>query len=68
MCLFYLPLFIGPPSYGYLKLHGKERSRNKDLGSHPLGIQLGTSAQKAANPCSCSLMTMKEDHDDDDAD
>ena len=49
MRLFYLPLFIGPPSYEYLKLHGKERSHNKDLRSHSLGIQFGTSAQKAAH-------------------
>ena len=49
MRLFDLPLFIGPLSYGYLKLHGAERSQNKDLRSHPLGIQLGASAQKAAH-------------------
>ena len=29
----------------YLKLHGKERSRNKDLGSH-LEIELGTSPNR----------------------
>ena len=29
----------------YFKLHGKERSRNKDLGSH-LEIELGTSPNR----------------------
>ena len=45
--------------YSYLKLHGKEKSQKKNLGSH-LGIKLGTSRTEgrallnrlSANPCS----------------